>query len=129
MRRRLRLSRSVAPFRSESSNFLVTDHSRQVRKYFSTTSDLLLLTYAETGLAHGGRTDCHIFIHFKTMQRRGSLSSNAGVGACSYLRVFEERGDASDVKTEAPRRASRSVNTGSEERVVLFPRAHTPRAH
>lgn len=46
----------------------------------------------------------------------------------SYLRVLEEGGDASDVQTEASRRASRSVNTGGEERVVLLPGAHAPGA-
>ena len=47
---------------------------------------------------------------------------------CSYLGVLEESRDASDVQTEASRGASCSVNTASEERVVLLPRAHTSRA-
>lgn len=55
------------------------------------------------------------------------------VGLCcsarSYLGVFEEGGDASDVQAEASRGASRSVNTAGEERLVLLPRAHAPRAH
>lgn len=49
--------------------------------------------------------------------------------ACSYLRVFEEGGDASDVQAEASRGASRAVNAAGEERLVLLPRAHAPRAH
>lgn len=49
--------------------------------------------------------------------------------ARSYLRVFEEGGDARDVQAEASRGASRSVNTAGEERLVLLPRAHAPRAH
>lgn len=47
----------------------------------------------------------------------------------AYLRVLEESRDASDVQTEASRGASRSVNAGSEERVVLLLRAHASRAH
>lgn len=39
---------------------------------------------------------------------------------CSYLGVLEKSRDASDVQTEASRGASSSVNTGSEERVVLL---------
>lgn len=47
----------------------------------------------------------------------------------AYLRVLKKSGDASDVQAEASRSASCSVNTGSEERVVLLPRGHTSRAH
>lgn len=42
--------------------------------------------------------------------------------------MLEEGRDASDVQTEASRGASRSVNAGSEERVVLLPGAHAPGA-
>lgn len=64
------------------------------------------------------------FLFFLTpWQKLGSPAA-----ACSYLRVLEESGDAGDVQAEASRGASRSVNAGSEERVVLLPRAHTSRA-
>lgn len=49
--------------------------------------------------------------------------------ARSYLGVLEKGRDASDVQAEASRGASRSVNAGSEEGVVLLPRGHAPRAH
>lgn len=51
------------------------------------------------------------------------------VTTCSYLGVLEIRRDASDVQTEASRGASCSVNTGSEERVILLLRRHIFRAY
>ena len=67
---------------------------------------------------------CFLFCFFLTpWQKLGGPAA-----ACSDLRVLEESGDAGDVQAEASRGASRSVNAGSEERVVLLPRAHTSRA-
>lgn len=77
----------------------------------------------------------HSFIWYKWPQHRvPSWFSNTlaevgeSVTTCSYLGVLEESRDASDVQTETSRGASRSVNTGCEERVVLLLCAHAPRA-
>lgn len=42
--------------------------------------------------------------------------------------MLEKGGDASDVQTEAPRSASRSVNAAGEERLVLLPPGRAPGA-
>lgn len=94
----------------------------------------------ETGLTYvWGSIGWHVFIYDMTQHRDCGKAFfppsfyfcrefERTVTTCSYLRVLEKSRDTSDVQTEASRGASCSVNTGSEERVVLLPRGHTSRA-
>lgn len=98
-------------------------------------NDLLLWGWRwEAGLTlEGGIACCCKCIYLRGGQKCGifvtpCLKLEFAAAKCSYLRMFEEGGDASDVQAQASRSASRSVNAAGEERVVLLPRAHAPRA-
>lgn len=108
----------------------------QVGKYFSTIGELLLSgALRNSSDSREDSSASYWLTYFKHQQQQCGVfvtprrKLDFAAAARSYLRVFEEGGDASDVQAEAARGASRSVNTAGEERLVLLPRAHAPRAH
>lgn len=131
--------------RSERSDFLVSNNSWQKAQTINresvsaplvTCSSLLRMGSIETELTYSlwEESVWHIFIHHILQHRFYFWFPDTlpevcvSVATCLYLRVLEKSRDASDVQAEASRGASCSVNTGSEERVVLLPRRHTSRA-